>query len=108
MLFWTDSLGRHTAAPDTVAPARRDPDLSAIPANEPAVVDSIREHFAGLVGTETYEKHFRTTARLRYDGRQVCVDVPTLFHKKMLGRRFGDPIAQAACAALGALSVRTS
>lgn len=79
--------------------------MSALPANELTVVDTIREHFADLVGAETYEKHFRTTARLRYDGRQVVVDVPTQFHKKMLGRRFGDPIAQAAREALGAASV---
>lgn len=79
--------------------------MSALPANELTLTDAIRSNFADLVGTETYEKHFQSTARLKYDGRTVTIEVPTQFHKKMLGRKFGDPIARAACAALGEPSV---
>ncbi len=79
--------------------------MTAIPVSHGTVSRDICERLAGLVGHETYEKHFQTAARLKFDGRSVRVQVPSQFHKKMLGRVFADPLIRAARAALGLESV---
>lgn len=75
--------------------------MSAISSGHGLVSQDICDRLAGLVGHETFEKHFQAAARLKYDGRAVRVEVPSKFHQTLLLRLFADPLAQAARAATG-------